>query len=117
MLNRCSLAAAAIAAALSGPALAADMPEARMAVPPPVYAPEATCPTVAYQRQTNAVSLPGQTAYIVASSCRVDVRQNRLSLLGKPSHVGISVYYNGGSMFRPDVYLLVVPRHYVAPAH
>jgi hypothetical protein len=101
MNPRVALLAAALAAFAPAPmALAADLGE---------YVPVEPCAHFVNQRGYDDVYQPPQTAYIVASSCDpMGIDMVTLFSLGKREK--ILVYYNGGSMHKTDIDLLVVPR-------
>jgi len=107
MTIRYVLAAAAtlVAVSVSG-ALAADMPEGP---PPVVYAPPDTAVGCGLSgRHADRLWRPGQVAYIVAQTCG-GVPANWINLIGIQRREDVFVYYNGGSMDRPDVTSINVP--------
>lgn len=103
MKQRIAILAATLALAPL-PAVAADL---AVTYPlPEVAAPE--CARYGYTRPYDDVYQPPQTAYILAQRCQsFDI----VGLLtpGGPREK-LLVYYNGGSMYKTDIDLLVVPR-------
>lgn len=84
------------------PALAADLGA-------PYPGASLDCSGFTNQRGYDDVIEPPKTAYIVASSCKrssLDV----VTLLTLGQREKILVYYDGGSMYKTDIDMLVVPR-------
>jgi hypothetical protein len=112
MTTRRVILSAALAAAFAVPASAADMPGTY--APPVQAAAPAECTLGARHRQPDKVYLPPQPAYIVAERCGQTAYWLD-TVMAAPRHEKILVYYNGGSMDRTDVTMLVVPPWYSRP--
>lgn len=104
MKQRFAILAAALAFAPL-PAAAADLAQSYPLPAPEIAAPE--CARYGYTRPYDDVYQPPQTAYILASRCQsFDV----VGLLTGGQREKLLVYYNGGSMYKTDIDMLVVPR-------
>lgn len=101
MNQRIALLAAALAVAAPAPvALAADLG---------VYVPVSPCEHFVNQRGYDDVYQPPQVAYIVASSCD-PMGLDMVTLFSLGQREKILVYYNGGSLHKTDIDMIVVPR-------
>lgn len=106
MMSRLALSLVGFAAvAVPSLAAAADLAQYPVLVPEPV-APE--CSRYGATRGYDDVWQPPQSAYIVAANCGPSI--DMVNLLTFNRREKILVYYNGGSMYKTDIDLLVVPK-------